>query len=54
MRNSRSSRPGNVDAVLDILEGLCTRAIWVAAGKIVADGPAAEVIARYRAAVEAR
>ena len=36
---------------MDILEGLCTRAIWVAGGRIVADGAAAEVIARYRAAV---
>jgi ABC-type polysaccharide/polyol phosphate transport system ATPase subunit len=35
---------------LDVLEDLCTRAIWVAKGRIVDDGPAADVIGRYRLA----
>ena len=33
---------------LDSLDGLCTRAVWVSGGEIVADGDAAGVIARYR------
>lgn len=33
---------------LETLEGLCTRALWVEGGKIIADGPALEVIAEYK------
>jgi len=32
---------------LDALESLCSRALWVDAGQIVADGAAADVISRY-------
>lgn len=32
---------------LEPLESLCSRAIWIAEGRVVADGPAREVIARY-------
>ena len=35
---------------LDALSALCARAVWVAGGEVVADGPAADVIPRYRAA----
>jgi len=34
---------------LDVLANLCARVIWVAKGRVVADGGANEVIARYRA-----
>ena len=34
---------------LDPLESLCTRAVWIAGGSIVADGAASDVIERYRA-----
>jgi ABC-type polysaccharide/polyol phosphate transport system ATPase subunit len=33
---------------LEPLESLCSRALWVAEGKIIADGDVAEVISRYR------
>jgi ABC-2 type transport system ATP-binding protein/lipopolysaccharide transport system ATP-binding protein len=33
---------------LEPLESLCSRALWVSGGQIAADGPAAEVISRYR------
>ncbi|HEX7191344.1 MAG TPA: ABC transporter ATP-binding protein [Thermoanaerobaculia bacterium] len=33
---------------LDTLERLCTRMIWIDHGRVVADGGATEVIARYR------
>ena len=33
---------------LEPLETLCSRVLWVAEGRIVADGPPADVIARYR------
>lgn len=36
---------------LDVIESLCSRVISVAKGEIVDDGPAAEVIERYRVAV---
>jgi len=35
---------------LDPLESLCTRAVWIAGGQVVADGAAADVIERYRRA----
>lgn len=35
---------------LKSLESLCSRGVWLAEGRIAADGPAAEVIGRYRAA----
>jgi ABC-2 type transport system ATP-binding protein/lipopolysaccharide transport system ATP-binding protein len=35
---------------LDPLESLCSRALWISEGEIVADGPARDVIARYRLA----
>jgi len=35
---------------LEPLESLCTRAVWVAGGRIVADGAASDVISRYRGA----
>ena len=34
---------------LEPLESLCSRVLWVSEGRIVADGPAREVFARYRA-----
>jgi ABC-type polysaccharide/polyol phosphate transport system ATPase subunit len=36
---------------LDLIERLCSRAIWIAKGQIVDDGSPAEVITRYRRAV---
>jgi len=33
---------------LESLEPLCTRALWIGEGRVVADGPAADVIGRYR------
>ncbi|MCU1349829.1 MAG: putative O-antigen/LPS export system ATP-binding protein [Acidobacteria bacterium] len=36
---------------LEAVESLCRRAIWVAKGQIVADGPAAEVIEQYQSSV---
>jgi ABC-type polysaccharide/polyol phosphate transport system ATPase subunit len=39
---------------LDAIESLCARTIWLHEGRVIADGPTAEVIARYRAAVETR
>jgi ABC-2 type transport system ATP-binding protein/lipopolysaccharide transport system ATP-binding protein len=38
---------------LEPLESLCTRAIWVSEGRVVADGPVREVIERYRGSVRA-
>lgn len=38
---------------LEPLEALCSRALWVAEGRIVADGPVRDVIARYRGATDA-
>jgi homopolymeric O-antigen transport system ATP-binding protein len=37
---------------LEPLETLCTRAIWVSEGRVVADGPARDVIGRYRGSVK--
>ncbi|MBV9478106.1 MAG: ABC transporter ATP-binding protein [Acidobacteria bacterium] len=34
---------------LDVVASLCSRVIWVEEARVVADGPAADVIARYRA-----
>jgi len=36
---------------LEPLETLCSRALWVGEGRIVADGAAADVIARYRQSI---
>ncbi len=36
---------------LEELAGLCSRAVWVSKGQIVADGPTDEVIASYRQSV---
>lgn len=33
---------------LDTIEAMCSRAIWLSQGQIVADGPSAEVVSRYR------
>jgi ABC-type polysaccharide/polyol phosphate transport system ATPase subunit len=30
------------------IESMCSRALWVSEGHVIADGPAAEVVARYR------
>ena len=35
---------------LATIEAMCSRAIWLSHGQIVADGPSAEVVAHYRAA----
>jgi ABC-2 type transport system ATP-binding protein len=35
---------------LETLEGLCTRALWVAEGRVMEDGRAGEVIGNYRGA----
>ena len=35
---------------LATIEAMCSRAIWLSHGQILADGPSAEVAARYRAA----
>lgn len=35
---------------LTTIETMCSRAIWVSHGKIVADGPSLDVVAEYRAA----
>jgi ABC-type polysaccharide/polyol phosphate transport system ATPase subunit len=32
----------------DAIESICSRTIWVAQGRVVADGPTAEVLPRYR------
>ena len=37
----------------DLLQDLCQRAIWLARGKVVQDGPVAEVIAAYNEYVKA-
>jgi lipopolysaccharide transport system ATP-binding protein len=39
---------------LEAIEGLCSRAICMSRGQLVDDGPASEVIARYRASVAAK
>jgi ABC-2 type transport system ATP-binding protein/lipopolysaccharide transport system ATP-binding protein len=39
---------------LDSIERLCSRTIWMAHGRVVADGPTDDVIARYRAGVANR
>jgi ABC-type polysaccharide/polyol phosphate transport system ATPase subunit len=39
---------------LEALESLCSRAVWVSGGQIAADGPAADVISRYRLSVAER
>jgi len=39
---------------LDSLESLCTRALWLAKGEVIADGDAFDVIARYKASVAER
>jgi len=36
---------------LEAIESLCSRAIWLSEGRVVADGPPAEVISRYRLSV---
>lgn len=36
---------------LEAIEAVCSRTIWVDRGEVVADGPSAAVIERYRAAV---
>jgi ABC-type polysaccharide/polyol phosphate transport system ATPase subunit len=33
---------------LEPLEQICSRTLWVSAGQVIADGPTAEVLARYR------
>ncbi len=35
---------------LDAIENLCARTIWLSKGVVVADGPTADVLARYQAA----
>lgn len=35
---------------LTTIETMCSRAIWLAQGQIIDDGPSADVVARYRAA----
>jgi ABC-2 type transport system ATP-binding protein/lipopolysaccharide transport system ATP-binding protein len=35
---------------LATLESMCTRAIWVSAGRVLADGPVADVVSRYEEA----
>jgi len=51
-RIARFVREGSTVVVvsheLEPLESLCTRAVWVAGGRIIADGAARDVIARYR------
>jgi teichoic acid transport system ATP-binding protein len=39
---------------LDTIENTCSRAMWLERGEIVADGPAGEVVDRYRENVERR
>jgi ABC-type polysaccharide/polyol phosphate transport system ATPase subunit len=39
---------------LDELQSLCPRAIWIAEGRVIDDGPSAEVVSRYRALVAER
>jgi ABC-type polysaccharide/polyol phosphate transport system ATPase subunit len=39
---------------LEPLESLCTRAVLVAEGRIVADGAVADVVASYKSAAERR
>jgi ABC-type polysaccharide/polyol phosphate transport system ATPase subunit len=39
---------------VSLLERLCTRVIWMDHGQVLEDGPAAEVLARYRASSAAR
>jgi ABC-type polysaccharide/polyol phosphate transport system ATPase subunit len=39
---------------LEAIEKICKRAIWMSKGQIVDDGPAAEVIARYRESVPSK
>jgi ABC-type polysaccharide/polyol phosphate transport system ATPase subunit len=39
---------------LDAIQNLCKRAIWMAKGELVADGPTADVIAQYRESVAAK
>jgi len=33
---------------LETVESMCSRALWVSSGQVLADGPAAEVISRYK------
>jgi ABC-2 type transport system ATP-binding protein len=39
---------------LEELQSLCSRAIWVAEGRVIADGPSASVVDQYRAFVAER
>lgn len=39
---------------LQAVESLCSRAIWIGEGRVLDDGPAAEVLARYRAFIAER
>ncbi len=36
---------------LEEVESLCSRTIWLSEGRVIADGPSAEVIARYRLSI---
>jgi ABC-2 type transport system ATP-binding protein len=35
---------------LTTIEAMCSRALWLSQGQVIADGPSAEVVAQYRAA----
>lgn len=39
---------------LDAIESNCSRTIWISEGRVAADGPTAEVLARYRLAADVR
>ncbi len=46
---ARGSTVVLVSHELEAIESFCSRTIWVAKGEIAADGPSAEVIAKYKA-----
>jgi ABC-type polysaccharide/polyol phosphate transport system ATPase subunit len=51
---SRGSTVVLVSHELEAIESICSRTIWIAEGRVVADGPTADVIPRYRASVADR
>ena len=55
LQETKSSRRGTIVAAhaLEFVEQFCDRALWLERGRVQAIGPAAEVVASYRAAASA-